>query len=103
MTEATAKGGQRREHQALLVHGEFVMAAVEAKVQRDWPVADRLRMEDEPAACSRYLCTLIPLKDAFSLSERRSSAQCERNDRTSHSMSLICLGTKAQQIPWWQA
>ena len=43
------EGGQGREHEALPVLWELVVAAVESKVQRYGPVAARLRVENMPA------------------------------------------------------
>lgn len=42
------EGGQGREYEPLPVLREFVVAAVEAKVQRYGPVAAWMRMEDVP-------------------------------------------------------
>ena len=44
-------GRQRREDQARRVGRELVVAAVEAKVQRDRPIPARARMKEVPVYC----------------------------------------------------
>ena len=55
------EGRQRREHQPLPVLRELVVAAMEAKVQRDGPIAAGLRMEDVPTPTADLLEVQIPI------------------------------------------